>query len=362
MKSYQYRIYPTKKQARTLSNMLEECRWLYNYFLEQRNNEWSNNQKSLSLYDQIGQLSALKKEHIELKQVHSQVLQNVAVRVDLAFKGFFRRLKANQKAGYPRFKGKYRYDSITYPQFGNGCQISNNQELVLSKIGKIKIKLHRDIIGSPKTINIKRSATGKWYATISCETELNILSELNNSVGIDVGLETFATFSDGKKLPPPKFFRKEEKSLVKAQRKHSKSKTNKTRKVVARVHERIKNKRNDFTHQLSRNIVNSYQIICVEDLSVNDMLKNHCLAKSIQDASWTDFLNKLFVKAVEAGRTIVKVNPAYTSQDCSQCGYRVKKKLSDRIHNCPNCGLSIDRDINASINILRVGTYSLANA
>lgn len=361
--TYKFRIYPTKHQERLLSQNLEECRWLYNYFLEQRKTSYESDGKSLSLYDQIKQLPSIKNNKPSLKCVYSNVLQNVPVRIDLAFQAFFRRAKNKENPGYPRFRGKDRYDSICYPQYGNGCKVTGNI-LHLSKIGDVYVVKHREIEGVPKNITVKKSSTDKWYITIVCDNyEPEPLPKIDNSIGIDVGLESFATYSDGTKIINPRFFRKEEKELAKVQRKLSKQSNGskeraKTRKAVSKIHERIKNKRNNFCHQLSRKIVNEFNTICVEDLNINNMLKTHCLAKSISDAGWRQFVQFLIYKAEYADRQVVQINPAYTSQDCSQCGYRVSKKLGDRMHNCPNCGLSIDRDVNASLNVLRIGTYS----
>ena len=361
MLNFKYRIFPTEKQQRLLNNNLEECRWLYNHFLEERKNAWTQEKKSINYHAQAVSIVKLKQERPSLETVHSQVLQNVAIRVDLAFKAFFRRIKAGEKPGYPRFKGKGYYDSITYPQ--TGFEIKDNK-LKLSKIGSVKFKYHRQLEGKAKTCAVRRVVTGKWYVSFSCLTETNPLPKSGKAVGIDVGLTTFATFSDGGKIDNPRFFRKEEKSLAKAQRKLSKQnegtpERKNVRKVVSRIHERIANKRSDFAHQESRKIVNQYGIVCIEDLSINQMVHNRCLSKSIMDVSWGFFAQYLSYKAENAGRQIVKINPAYTSQDCSVCGHREAKKLSDRIHSCSCCGFETCRDHNASLNILRLGTQSL---
>ena len=360
-KTFKYRIYPTKKQICIINQWLEECRWLYNYLLEQRKVAWKENGTSLSLYTQQSNLPSLKQERYSLASVHSQVLQNVAVRIDLAFKAFFRRVKAGEKPGYPRFRGKGRYDSFTFPQSGFSLECNM---LWLSKIGNVKVVLHRQLEGQVKTCTIKRSATGKWYVMFSCEWEPVPLPENKESVGIDVGLHSFATLSTGEQIDNPKFFHQEEKALAKAQRKLSKAEKGtperkKRRKVVARIHERIAWRRQNFVHQHSRKIVNRFGVIAVEDLSVNRMVHNHCVAKSIQDAAWSGFFQLLAVKAEWAGRRFVAVNPAYTSQDCSNCGHRQKMPLSERVFNCPCCGIVLDRDYNAALNILGLGLQSL---
>ena len=308
--------------------------------------------------------ATLKEANPLLREVHSQVLQNVAVRIDLAFKAFFRRVKAGEKKpGYPRFRGVSRYDSFTYPQ--SGFRIVGNR-VFLSKIGHLKAVIHRPLEGTVKTATIRKTAPGKWFVCFSCEVEAEPLPESNEAVGVDMGLKDIIATSDGESVPAPRFLRKEEKELARTQRRLSEAPKGsrervKRHKVVAKVHERIKNKRSNFTHQQSRKLVDRYGFIAVEDLSVNQMNKNHCLAKSIADAAWTDLSNKLTYKAEWAGRVLVKVNPAYTSQECSCCGYRQVMPLSARVYGCTNCGLSLDRDTNAARNILTLGLQSRAS-
>jgi putative transposase len=290
-------------------------------------------------------------------------LQNVAVRIDLAFKAFFRRVKAGEKPGYPRFKGKGWYDSITYPQTGFKIK---KEELELSKIGSVKIKLHRPIKGTIRTCTIRRQ-NNKWFACFSCEIKPKPLKKSKKSIGIDVGINSFATLSNGEKVDNPRFFKTDQKALAKVQRKLSKlEKENplreKVRKVISRLHERITNRRNNFCHQIARELVNCFGIVCIEDLSINKIKENNffrSINRDISDAAWGQFIHYLSYKAENAGRKLVKVNPAYTTQDCSRCGYRQVKKLSDRVHRCPHCGLEIDRDHNSALNILTLGTQSL---
>lgn len=362
--AYQYRLYPTSKQEKLMLKTLNECRWLYNHFLEERKVAWEDYEQSLTLYSQIKNLPSLKNDRPSLSTVHSQVLQNVAVRLDLAFKAFFRRVKAGEKPGYPRFRGANWYDSFTYPQYPSGGFSVSTDSITLSKIGNIKTIIHHPIEGIIKTCTIRRTSTGKWFTTFSCEVPDNPLLESNAEVGIDVGIASFATLSNGETIPNPRFFRTDEKALAKAQRRMSKEakgtpKRDKRRKVVAHIHERIANRRNDFAHQQSRKIVNRYGLIAVEDIRSNRMVHNHCLAKSISDVAWGQFFNYLSYKAESAGRKFVKVNPAYTSQDCSTCGHRQKMPLDVRVFKCPCCNLELDRDHNASLNILRLGRQSL---
>lgn len=359
LKTYKYRIYPTKAQESILNKMLEQCCWLYNKVLETRKDAYEQDGKSLGLYDTQNMIPQWKKEKESLKLVHSLVLQNVNIRVDLAFKAFFRRVKAGEEPGYPRFKGYGRYDSMTYPQYGNGANLVGDK-LNLSKLGSVKVKLHRELCGTPKTVTIRRASSGKWFVSFSVECEAEPLPEEIKVVGIDVGLEHFATLSNGDQVDNPRFFRKEEKALAKAQRRLSKATKGtperaKYRKVVSKIHERISNRRNDFAHKLSSTLVNTYGFIAFEDLSITNMMQNGHLAKSIGDAAWNQLVQYTSYKAVDAGRSVVLVDPRNTSKRCSRCSTLVEKALSVRVHNCPVCGLSINRDVNAAINILALG-------
>jgi putative transposase len=358
-KTFKYRIYPTKSQITLLNDILEECRWVYNETLACRKNAWEIEQKSISLFDTNKRLTTWKQERISLNNAHSQVLQDVQTRVDLAFQNFFRRVKQGEDPGYPRFKGYGRYDSITYPQ--SGWKVNAEKRYVqLSKIGNLKTIFHRPIQGTIKTCTLRRTASDKWFISFSCKIEPDPLPHSDKAVGIDMGLTTFATYSDGTKIENPRFFRTEEKNLAKVQRKLSTTAKSsperlKQKHTVSLVHERIANKRSDFAHKLSHQIVSNYGIICFEDLNTKNMVKNHCRAKSINDASWNQLITFTANKAEYAGRKVVLVNPRDTSKRCSRCGVLIKKSLNDRIHICTCCGLVLDRDINASINILAIG-------
>ena len=367
LKSFKYRLQPTKKQENISLAHIDQCRILYNQLLCARIQAWKNENKSLSEYDQTNTIPMLKEQHPEFKQVYSQVLQQVSTRVDLAFKGFFRRLKEKskigEKVGFPRYKNQGRYDSITYPQFSNGCRL-DDRGLRLGSIGCIRVVQHRPLEGIPKSCTITRTATGKWFASISCDIgDPTPCKEDRPPVGIDVGLTSFAVTSDGDKIANQRFFRKEEKSLAKAQRKwdavKKRPKTDtvreKRRKVIGRVHERIRNNRHNFAHQESRKMVNRHNFIAVEKLDVKEMQKNKRLSKSIADVAWSLFRHCLEYKAEEAGIGFKAVDPKHTSQDCSACGHREKKTLSQRVHHCKKCGYKTDRDHNAAINILTLG-------
>jgi len=364
LKAFRYRLYPTKAQKTKIDATLELLRWVYNETLAVRKNSWEREKKSVSPFKTNKLLTGWKKERPKLNSVFSQVLQDAQVRVDLAFKVFFRRVKSGEKeVGYPRFKGRGRYDSLTYTQFGYKLE---SNKLTLAKIGAIRVKLHRPIQGEIRRITVRRASTGKIFVSIIAEVSSNPVPFKDGSVvGVDVGLESFATLSNGEKTANPRFFKNEEYELTKAQRRLSLQKKgsiewHKRLKVVQRVHERIANKRSNFIHQESRKLVNRFGVIAFEDLNVKGMQQNnnHGLAKSIADASWGMFVNATRNKAEEAGSKVVLVNPQYTSQACSRCGLIVPKDLSERIHQC-ECGLVMNRDLNAAINILRLGLQSL---
>ena len=343
---------------------LNTCRHLYNGALAERKDQGRFNRLIvgwqlfpwgkpgwINYYDQQRDLPRNKTEY--QKEVHSQVLQNVLKRVDKAYKNFF------TGAGYPRFQGRNRYDSFTYTQFS--FSITEDNKLKLSKIGLIKIIQHRSIEGIIKTCTIKRDVD-QWYVSFSCEVEPEPLEPTGQSVGIDVGLSSLITLSDGTQIKPPQFLRQSEEKLVKAQKslsnkKKGSSNRNKQRIEVARIHRTIRNQRKDFNHKLSRELVNTYDTIVFEKLQILNMVKNHHLAKSIHDASWYQLIQFTTYKAEYAGRNVEQVNPRNTSKTCSACGHIQSMPLSQRTYNCPECGNVMDRDENASINILRaVGT------
>jgi putative transposase len=343
---------------------LELCRWVYNETLETRKNAWEQEGKALGLFETHKLLTLWKKDHPELKHVYAQVLQDAQARVDLAFKAFFRRVKAGSKPGYPRFRSHNRYDSFTFKQ--SGFALSNN-DLLLSKIGRIKIVLHRPVEGRVKTLTVQRDRIGHWYACLSCEVQPKQLPFNDQAIGVDVGLESFATLSNGVKIENPRFFRRGEKELAKAQRKLSKAEKGtsaraKRRKAVAHIHERITNRRKDFAHKQSRELVNRFGLLAFENLNIKNMIQNHCVAKSISDAAWSQLIQYTTYKAESAGRYVVLVDPRNTSKLCSCCGNTVEKDLSMRVHECHVCGLVMDRDENAAKNILRLGLQSLGHA
>lgn len=355
-RTYKYRLYPNKEQIRKFEQTLNICRNLYNNALTQRRKYYEENAKGLSRIKQQEFLKERKGEDIYLTQVHSQVLQDVLFRVEKAFALFFICLKAkDSRAGYPRYKSRNRYHSFTYPQ-QPGFTFTD-KGLKLSKIGIIKIKLHRPIQGEIKTCTIKREVD-RWYACFSCQVSPSIKSISQKAVGIDMGITHFAYLSNGEVIDNPKYLIKQEPKLKRAQRKISKrqkgSKNRNKQKIkVAKSHREIKDQRSDFLHKLSRKIVDNFSFIAVEDLVISNMIKNHYLAKSIADASWGQFLNYLAYKVEETGGKVVRASPKGTSQVCSRCGSLVPKSLSVRIHKCPNCGIILDRDHNSALNILQ---------
>jgi putative transposase len=366
-KTFKYRIYLTSGQRRILEQQLEECRWVYNQVLAARRDAYGEG-VPLGLYDTVNLLPDWKADRPTLKQVHSQVLQNICQRVHRAFEAFFRRIKEGAEAiGYPRFKGVGRYDSITYPQYGNGVRIEADR-LIVSKIGAVKLVLHRPVEGTPKTVTLTRSRTGKWYACITCETETRPLPPTEHIIGVDIGLASFATLSNGEQIANPRFYRKDEADLKRVQKRKDAAKNAqdwpenaKQTTILGKVHERIVNRRSDFAHKRSRDLVNIYQVIVFEDLKPQAMgkSKGRGMRKSIMDVAWSQFISMTISKAAEAGRTIILVDPRNTSKMCSQCGELVPKALGDRTHACPHCGLVLDRDVNAAINILQRGLQTL---
>jgi putative transposase len=368
-RTYKYRIYPNREQKSILDKWLETCRVLYNDCLTERRDAWNVSHKSINYYDQANQLKEIKTFDDNLKEVHSQVIQDVLKRVDKAFKNFFRRVsgKRREKAGYPRYKGKDRYDSFTYPQSGFKLE---GGKLILSKIGSINIKKHRGLPEDAeiKTCTIERDLD-RWYACFAVEIEVkdpdqNKEITLENPIGIDLGINHLITFSDGSTIGNPRYLSKSEKRLKRDQRRLSRAKkrsNNRKKRIfeLAKTHRKVRDQRTDLLHKVSRSLVNTFDLIIFEDLKVKNMLKNHHLAKSISDVSWSQLTNFVSYKAEEAGRRVEFVNPKNTSQECSNCGGIVKKSLAQRVHRCPFCGLVMDRDENAAINILKKGLEKL---
>jgi putative transposase len=364
-KTYKYRLYPSKVQEAKLLATLDVCRILYNSCLVDRKNHYESTGKGMSRIRQQEILAADKKRVLLLGEVHSQVLQDVLFRVERSFQGFFRRLADKSgKVGYPRFKSEGRYDSITYPQ-EPGFRIEDGK-LKLSKIGHLKIKMHRQIVGQVKTCIISKDGN-HWYACFSVEYELEKRPVPTGATGIDVGLKSFATLSDGTEITNPRHLCKAEAKLKRVQRSLSRrerggANRKKITLTVANLHRKVRNQRLDFHHKETRKIVNNFGLIVAEGLKIRNMVRNRHLSKSISDAGWGCFINILAYKAEEAGCQFEKVSPQYTSVNCSQCGEPAPKTLSVRIHRCPTCGLVMDRDQNAAINILQKVTAGTAGS
>lgn len=352
IKSFKYRVYPNRTQIEALFKQFNLCRWLHNTALEHRIVAYKSMAKSVSYIIQQNELPFIKEQFPFFNSVHSLVLQDILRRVDLSFKHFFRRINQGQTPGFPRFKGKERFNSICYTQ--SGFKITGNR-VQLSKIGPIKIKLHRKIEGTIKTCSVKKSGN-QWYVVFTAEQNIVVPKKpVSNAVGIDLGLESFAVLSDGNKIENPRHFRKSESELIEIQSKYSKGKSKKVKRKLSALHRKVANQRNDFLHKQSRLIVDKYGLIAHEDLNIKGMTKRR-FAKSIHDAGWGKFIDYLSYKAENAGKYCISVNPRNTSKICSGCGTIVEKKISDRQHDCLICGLSLHRDLNASINILKSGT------
>jgi putative transposase len=396
MKAFKYRIYPTHKQAGTLQWTLDRCRELYNAALQERKEAWSMSKVRVSAFDQMRALTEIKAEiRPEYQEIGSHVLQDVIKRVDKAYKDYFSRLKKGQTPGYPRFQGKDRYDSFTFPDEWGWKLLPGEKgkgKIALSKIGHIKIKLHRPVQGEIKTCTIYRDGD-QWYAVFACEVGVQKkLPYTELAIGLDLGLLHFATDSFGQTIENPRYFRKSEQKLEHLQQALSRKKKrnaktgckgnrrHKAAKRVRKAHRKIRNQRNDFLHKESRVLVDTFETIVFEDLVPSNMSKRPKpkqdekgkylpngagvkagLNKSIQDAGWATFVAFCEYKAAYAGTTVLKVDPNNTSQMCSGCGKKgPHKDLSVRTHTCIYCGLVLDRDHNAAINILNRGLEVLA--
>ncbi len=374
-KAFKFRISPTEKQIGKLEWTLRRCKELYNAALQERRDAYKMCGVSVSYYTQNKQLPEIKEIREEYRDIHSQVLQDVLTRVDKAMDNFFRRVKNGEKPGYPRFKSGDRYDSFTYTQ--SGFEIVKGK-LSLSKIGHVKIKLHREIVGTIKTCTIKRESD-HWYVIFTTEYERDpspIYHPTTREVGVDLGINSFAAISDGTFIENPRYYRNEEEKIQAAHKKIARRKKgshrrNRAKRELSRLYRKVRNKRRDFLHKQSRKLVNENAVVVFEDLQVDNMTKrpkpkqdengNYLpngaaakggLNKSILDAGWSAFVALCASKAEEAGCTVVKVAPHDTSQVCSACGCVVKKDLSVRWHSCPHCGCELDRDHNAACNIL----------
>ncbi|HEY9153139.1 MAG TPA: transposase [Anaerolineales bacterium] len=358
-KAYKYRLYPTPPQRRLLEQTLETCRRFYNACLAERKTTYETEKRSIGKVEQLRGVKQLKRSNPYAANVHSHILQVVVQDLDQAFQAFFRRVKAGEMPGYPRFKGKNRFDSFGLKEYGNGFKLEGRR-LKLSGIGRMRVRWHRPIEGKIKTLRIRRQA-GKWYACFACEVNEQPFPSTGQEVGVDVGIYHLLATSDNDTEENPQWYRNAQAELRILQRRVSRRKlggSNRRKAVLAlqRQHAYISNHRRDFLNKIAYQIVVRYDRIALEDLQIRGMVRNRHLSKSILDAGWGTLKQCLVNKAAEAGRQVVFVNPAYTSKTCSSCGETFPElSLSDRWIECPLCGLSLDRDVNAARNILRVG-------
>lgn len=357
LRMYEYRLYPTKQQQKTLLKQFSVCKEFYNYILGE--NEKYGFLGKIEFNSLLQDVKCISPKY---SQVHSQVLQNVSDRVAKAFENFFARCKKKKegkkiKAGFPRFKSKI--SSITYPQ--SGFNIVSDKKIYASKIGNISVVLHRQPIGKIKTLTIKQNKANQWFAVFSCEQQKQNIKHPHSEkvIGIDVGIKKFLTDELGKFIPNPRYYLNSERSLKRLSRKHSRcvkgsNRREKSRLRLARQHLKVSNQRNDFQHKLSNSLTKENGTICGEILNIKNMVLNHNLAKHIHDVAWAKFYNMVTYKAVNCGGQLLK-NPKTrgSSQRCSKCHKTHEMPLSERWFVCPYCGFECERDQNSSINHIK---------
>jgi putative transposase len=356
MKAFCFRLYPSKAQRKLLEETRETCRCFYNDCLAERKEAYQQDGTTLGKFEQLRRVKERKATDPDAAKVHSHILQVVVTDLDKAFQNFFRRVEAGETPGYPRFKSWDRFDSFGLKEYGNGFRI-DGRRLKISGIGRISVRWHRPIEGTIKTVRVVKPADG-WYACFACETETAApLAPTGQRVGIDVGVASLLTTSEGEKVAHPAFYRQGQKKLRRLQRavaRKQKGGSNR-RKAVARLrrhHQRVANQRKDFLNKVAHRLVQENDLIALEDLRITNMVRNRHLSKSILDAGWRYFADRLACKAAEAGRQVVFVDPRNTSRTCSQCGASIEHlTLSVRHVSCA-CGLSMDRDENAARNHL----------
>lgn len=349
---HRFHIKPTNEQEHVMFQTLGLCRRLYNAALEQRQIYYNQAKNSLTYNKQANELADIKKAFPEYKTVNAQVLQDCLKRLNNSFERFF-----DGVSGYPHYKDLYHYNSFTYPQADKQDHFKRPGYIYLPKIGYVKLHAHFAFDPSRVSrINVKFHG-GKWYVNLTSEMEEGQYFGCLSPIGIDVGLLSFAALSDGTTIENPRYYRKSEKELTKLQKQLSRKKKGsknqgKAKSKVAQCHAKIANQRQDFLHRASYYIVQEYDFIAVEDLHITNMVKNHCLAKSIADAGWGTFIKYIAYKSKKFGKRFVKVPPAGTSQTCI-CGEHVPKDLSIRVHECPKCGMKANRDVVSAMVILQ---------
>jgi putative transposase len=372
-RTFKYRLYPSKTQQTTINTQLKLCRQLYNELLGVKIETFEQSKKSLSRSDLNECIIYFNAQIPELKQIYSQVKQDISDRITKSFRNMFSRIKRGEvNVGFPRFKGRGSYKSLCYPQ--SGYTLTPKNKLHVAKIGEMNIKLHRPIEGTIKTMTINKTSTNKYYVTFSCivEKEPAHKSEIK-TIGLDVGLNHFVTLSNGEHIGNPRYLKKSETKLAQTQRKHSRKKLysknrNKSRLKIAKIYEKVRNQRLDFTHKLSTQITQNYSIIGIECLNISGMLHNHHLSKAISDVAWRMFYNQLDYKAEQAGSIIQESEQFFpSSKTCNKCGSVQDMPLYIRIFECTCCGNIDDRDTNAAKNldqnalrILKINTAGIA--
>ena len=359
LKAYKYRLYPNKEQEIYLQKTFGCTRFIYNQMLADRIKSYNEN-KDLDIKKiKCPTPAQYKKEFEWLKEVDSLALANAQMNLDKAYKNFFR----NKSVGFPKFKTKKNNNKSYTTNNQNGTIYIENNKIKLPKLkSMIKIKLHRKFTGTIKSCTISQKPSGKYFISILVDCENKLLPENNNKVGIDLGIKEFAITSDGEFFNNPKWLRKSLKKLKKLQKDLSRKKKgsnnrNKQRIKDAKLYEKITNQRQDFLHKLSHYIINENQVIVIEDLKVSNMLKNHKLAQAINEVSWFEFRRQLEYKSKWYGRKLIIAPSNYaSSQLCSHCGNKSSqtKDLSCRTYKCPVCGMIMDRDLNASKNLLKL--------